>query len=74
MLILVVAAFGSDPIPTIFLNQLYEVSYFHPSTIILMCPMVNAQPRLTPELIGRDEPPIKPSLADESRAIRAPVE
>jgi hypothetical protein len=29
---------------------------------------------LTLELTGRDEPPIKTSLAHESNAIRAPVE
>ncbi|MDQ3848750.1 MAG: hypothetical protein M3261_07325 [Thermoproteota archaeon] len=29
---------------------------------------------LTTELTGRDEPPIESSLADESNAIRAPVE
>jgi len=34
---------------------------------------VNAK-RPTPELTGRDEPPIKPSLAHEINAIRAPVE
>jgi hypothetical protein len=35
---------------------------------------IDSTRRRTPELTGRGEPPIEPSLAHESRAIRAPVE
>src|ERR1700759_1401493 len=41
MFILMVATFGSYPVPSIFLNQLYEVSYLHGATIILPLKRVN---------------------------------
>jgi hypothetical protein len=69
-----VAAFGSNPIPTVLLNQLHEVSYFHYSTIIPLRQTVNTPPRLTPELTGREELGQAFNLADDIQAISAPVE
>lgn len=44
VLVLMVAAFGSYPIPAVPLNELDEVSYLHASTIVGMRHAVNSSP------------------------------
>ena len=44
MLVLTVATLGSYPIPSIFFNQLYDVSHLHGTTLILVFKTVNISP------------------------------
>jgi hypothetical protein len=75
MPVLMMAAFGSDPIPTVSLKELHKVAHLHAITINLSLQGVNVLPRPTAEFTrARGSEPMSSIKVDDKHAFAPRVQ